>query len=258
MQSQRQRGDNGQFASTSLRTASWETEFVFKYDGWGTDARIIEELLPQLMAANLRGGKTSIWSGPQGSNLKERLDNVFDILASVVRTDQVPSDMLAGDGVLTRSIFKTPPRYLVGASIPDNRTCSNSQAIPTLGSYHITSADGTRIGSPCLLVDPEKVKGIPYLSISTPAYLKMVLAPKGADGQAILEGAHRFVLWAVRGGPPKAAGATEEERNRKVVATHLCHNPNCLHPAHLQWGFLTRNAQNRVTLETEFQQPQAQ
>mgnify|MGYP002129446951 CR=1 FL=1 len=91
----------------------------------------------------------------------------------------------------------------------------------------------------CMLLDKTKVAGTRHVWQEDKlrvAYLRVDLGwvreETGVKPIPVCEYAHRLVLWAMHGPPPRAL----TEQGGAVVAMHTCHNPMCISPSHLVWG----------------------
>lgn len=72
---------------------------------------------------------------------------------------------------------------------------------------------------------------VQFFSIHTGGYLRMMCG-LGPDNKKIVEYAHRLVCFAFNGAPNPSS--------HKVVS-HICNNPKCLNPRHLQWDTIVGN-----------------
>lgn len=78
----------------------------------------------------------------------------------------------------------------------------------------------------CMQLDHSKVKRARYFKSHGRGYAYMVLA--GSGSAQVVEGVHRFVLWAMFGPPSPSIGVP--------VLMHTCHDPSCVSPLHMVWG----------------------
>lgn len=238
----RARSAEGRFEAAAAHpvphtTSRWPLAFEITFNQQ-TAAQLADPQtqLPQVTTALART-LTSVWGGPAANSLKMKYKNLANTLTTMLYIDTLPGNdhALPNPAYL---IFARPPRYLNNVVLPPNRSCSNTGVIPRYGWYH----NGQR-GSPCLLVDPEKVSATAYFSMfckhpKDSAYLRIMLAERTASSGPVFEWAHRIVCWLTHGAPP------EDPDGGQVDAMHLCHNPNCLHPDHLKWGRHGQNVMN--------------
>lgn len=98
--------------------------------------------------------------------------------------------------------------------------------------------------SACMLLDKTKVAETRHVwqEKESGNYLRIKLAMvQEEEGSArpspVCEFAHRLVLWAMHGPPPKKI--TDE--GVRIVAMHICHNSMCISPSHLVWGKDAKN-----------------
>lgn len=91
----------------------------------------------------------------------------------------------------------------------------------------------------CMYFDPIAVSQAagPGLRVDGQGYLQLTLAYDSRDecegGRAVIEGAHRLVLWTFCG-PPNPDILSP-------VVMHSCNHPNCLSPCHMCWGSQAEN-----------------
>lgn len=91
----------------------------------------------------------------------------------------------------------------------------------------------------CMYFDPMAVGEMAGsgFRVDGQGYLQLTLAYDSRDecqgGRAIIEGAHRLVLWTFCG-PPKPDILNP-------VVMHSCNHPNCLSPCHMCWGSQAEN-----------------
>lgn len=84
----------------------------------------------------------------------------------------------------------------------------------------------------CMEVDPRQLVKVnrevkPMLVRYRPApYLVVRLT--AASGMSVYEGAHRLLMWAMKGPPPITLV--------DPVVMHVCHNGGCLNPRHMNWA----------------------
>ena len=86
----------------------------------------------------------------------------------------------------------------------------------------------------CMLLNKVKVSNTVHFQMKN-GYANMVLGMIGPLN--IIEGVHRFALWAMFGPPSPTI--------QHPVVMHSCHNRLCINPLHLVWGELAENADRR-------------
>jgi hypothetical protein len=113
-----------------------------------------------------------------------------------------------------------------------NATRTSTVCIEPTRAHLITPPRGV-----CLKMDEDKVRANRYLLRAARGshwgYVRVELYRQ--DGNNVFVSAHRFVRWAMGGGPPDAS--------LKVVMHDPCNRSACLSPSHLRWGTYAMNRQ---------------
>ena len=199
-----------------------------------TDARFKLErcLLPQLWRILAAPAQPTTGNTPAISLPRKR--------SRLWRLEKNPQDavryILDSIGELLQEGANTAP---IGPPGSAEETCE----LPGHASFANPKAN-ENLEAECMLIDADKIKAMtgtrkryPHFFWGLNGYARIKLATLGDGKSDIIEGVHRFVLWAMHG--PPDTGICHP------VCMHTCHRPNCVQPRHMRYGSNKENLMDR-------------